>query len=568
MKLRLQAATLLLAAGLAAPVVAQEPTADLRLTKTDVADPVLAIVPVTYLLTVENLGPATAENVVLADTLAASVVFEFAIPTQGTCARDGRVVRCDLGDLAAGSSATVELQVTSGRPSDRPIDTALVVSNTADPNGFDNGDAEQSTFNNFFFPNANLVVTQTDSPDPVTAGETLTYTVSVRNVSLFAAAPDLTLTDVLPDDVTVEEVSPSQGTCDRDGRIVFCELGRLAPDSIAVVVFTVTPQVAGRTLTNSAMATAERLDTIGDDNVSIETTTVGSGGASTDLTLVKTADFPLGASIGPGEVVVYTLTVTTGAAAASEVLLVDSLPPTFELVSVTPDQGTCFADGRVVACELGSLGPAASVQVVIEARGTEPGGFLNTATVSAREGDLNPTDNGDTPETTFVAFDPDAVTDLSITKTGPVATTGPPGPVEAGNPLTYTLTARNAGPSDATGVTVTDLVTPWATVRSASPSQGTCAFEAGVPICRLGALAAGAEATVELTVTPSRAGTLLNTAAVSANESDPTLDDNTTAVTVFVTASEDPLGIPTLSDAAVLSFILLLAACGVLVMKR
>ena len=72
--------------------------------------------------------------------------------------------------------------------------------------------------------------------------------------------------------------------------------------------------------------------------------------------------------------------------------------------------------------------------------------------------------------------------DLAIAKTGPAQVT-------EGNNITYTLTARNLGPTTATGVTVSDPVPANSTFVSASAG---CALAAGVVTCTAGTMAPGA----------------------------------------------------------------------------
>ena len=58
--------------------------------------------------------------------------------------------------------------------------------------------------------------------------------------------------------------------------------------------------------------------------------------------------------------------------------------------------------------------------------------------------------------------------------------TGDIDPVVVGNPLTYTVTVTNAGPSPATNVGVTDILPAGVTVGTISPSQGTCSASGGI----------------------------------------------------------------------------------------
>jgi uncharacterized repeat protein (TIGR01451 family) len=102
----------------------------------------------------------------------------------------------------------------------------------------------------------------------------------------------------------------------------------------------------------------------------------------------------------------YTVTVTNGGpAAATEVVLTDSLPADALFVSASATQGTCRRDGKskrdgVVTCELGGLAAGGSTSVTIVVTPAKAGELSNTASVTAREPDPNPGDNRATTTTT------------------------------------------------------------------------------------------------------------------------------------------------------------------------
>jgi len=126
--------------------------------------------------------------------------------------------------------------------------------------------------------------------------------------------------------------------------------------------------------------------------------------------------------------------------------------------------------------------------------------------------------------------------DLSITKSAA------PSPVVSGNRLTYTLTATNNGPQDATGVTLTDPLPANVHFNSVTSSQGTCsrssttnpAPKGGTVTCKLGDLANGAKASITIVVTATTPGTLGNTANVSGTEPDSDASDNSATATTTV----------------------------------
>ena len=120
--------------------------------------------------------------------------------------------------------------------------------------------------------------------------------------------------------------------------------------------------------------------------------------------------------------------------------------------------------------------------------------------------------------------------DLAITKADN------PDPVTQGQTLTYALTVSNKGPSDATGVTVTDELPAEVAFVSATPSQGECTQANGSVTCDLGSLPIEGTATVTFDVRPTAPGTITNAASVSGNETDPDASNNgvSESTTVFI----------------------------------
>jgi uncharacterized membrane protein len=83
-------------------------------------------------------------------------------------------------------------------------------------------------------------------------------------------------------------------------------------------------------------------------------------------------------------------------------------------------------------------------------------------------------------------------------------------------------------------VTFVDTLPAGMSFVSATPSSGSCSGTSTV-ICNLGALANGESATVSIVVTATTTGSLTNNAAVSADQPDTNLSNNTASVKTKVT---------------------------------
>ena len=121
-----------------------EPTANLSLAKTDSVDPVAVGNLFTYTVTVDNFGPADAQDVVVTDTLPSGLVFDSATSNFGECNESAGTVTCDIGTLVVGAGATIDIVV--GAPTTGTFtNTASVTSATPDPIGEDNSATETTS---------------------------------------------------------------------------------------------------------------------------------------------------------------------------------------------------------------------------------------------------------------------------------------------------------------------------------------------------------------------------------------------------------------------------------------
>jgi uncharacterized repeat protein (TIGR01451 family)/CSLREA domain-containing protein len=119
---------------------------------------------------------------------------------------------------------------------------------------------------------ADLEISKADSPDPVTVGDNLTYTITVINNGPDPAT-NVVVTDTLPSGVTFVSASPG---CVHSAGVVTCNLGNIpAGDSVTItIVVTVT---APGTISNTATVTSDTLDPNTANNSDTEPTEVSEG---------------------------------------------------------------------------------------------------------------------------------------------------------------------------------------------------------------------------------------------------------------------------------------------------
>jgi uncharacterized repeat protein (TIGR01451 family) len=242
--------------------------ADLTLTKTDSPDPVLAGQLLTYTLTVENKGPDEATGVQIVDAVPAGVMFESSASSPACVESPPGTVTCDLGAITSGTTSAAEIKVrppTSGTITNQ----ATVTSTVTDPNTGDNSQSASTIVSP-----ADLRLTQVDSPDPVTVGELLTYTLTVHN-SGPESANGVKVADTLPSGLIPDSGASSPGCAESPAGTVTCDLGSIASGADASVDIKVRPQSEG-SVTNQASVSYDVPDPNPGDNLASADTTINA----------------------------------------------------------------------------------------------------------------------------------------------------------------------------------------------------------------------------------------------------------------------------------------------------
>jgi uncharacterized repeat protein (TIGR01451 family) len=241
-----------------------------------------------------------------------------------------------------------------------------------------------------------LSVEKTDTPDPVTVGDVLTYTIVVENTGN-ADATNVELIDTLPAQTEFISATATSGDCDEppEGTLdaVECDLNDIANGESATVTIRVRAATTGD-INNTATATSLDVPTVTGTDAT-RTTVVP------DLVIRKLDDPD---PVTPEDLLLYTLRVTNrGPDTVNDIVVIDDLPlDDVDLVRFQSDDFICrrnaAAQSGLIRCE-GSLaeGETGTVEIVVEPE--REGTIRNTAEVRAEGSRVD----RDTEETTVEA---------------------------------------------------------------------------------------------------------------------------------------------------------------------
>ncbi|NOT61717.1 MAG: DUF11 domain-containing protein, partial [Acidobacteria bacterium] len=391
------------------------PTSDLKLTKTHTPDPVVAGNNLVYTVTLTNDGPSAAQMVNLVDTLPAFQALQpngidilqtpdatgapaFTCTPAADASTDPRAtpssITCTAAELPpnkkadgtanAAGTVTFKFTVKQSALSPQPTPTTYVNCVTATSMSFDPTAANNTnvcdTVNVIF--NADVAAAKVDTPDPVIAGNLLTYTITAGNSGV-SAALNFMISDPLPaGTVFISAVASAGATLTTPAvgangtvKATWAGLTPVGTSRMLTIVVRVCPdfqqnylaaglQMCQPNLTNTATASSDTPDAVLTNNVATATTTVQ---AQSDLSITKTgaatADFSTSMA---NSIITYTLNfANAGPSNAAGVVVTDVLPKGF-VVSGTPTStvaGTTFtivttAGVTTVTANVGVLGAA------------------------------------------------------------------------------------------------------------------------------------------------------------------------------------------------------------------
>ena len=285
-------------------------------------------------------------------------------------------------------------------------------------------------------------------------------------------------------------------------------IGTLNNGATATLNITATVDVgtSGNTITNTiTVVSADQTDSNTTADDPSEDIVVGT---DADLELSKIVD---NATPDVTTNVIFTLAVTNnGPNQATGVVVTDLLPTGYSYVS--DDGAGAYASGTGL-WTIGTLNSGATATLNITATVNVTGNYTNIAEVTS-SGNTDPDStpgNGVPTEDDYdsVTTNPVSVSDLEITKVVDNATPN------VGTDVVFTLTLTNNGPSDATGVTVSDLLPSGYTFVS---DDGAGAYVPGIGIWTVPVITNGNFAILNITANVNASGVYNNITEVTTSD--------------------------------------------------
>ncbi|MCU1244500.1 MAG: hypothetical protein JWN02_410, partial [Acidobacteria bacterium] len=524
-------------------------SADQELTAVDSPDPVVPGNNLTYTVTVTNHGPDAAVNGGMNGALANQVILQSMMPPAGfACSQFGQNISCINPSFASGATAvfTIVVQVDPALLPQADGSFSSIFSpsgTTSDPVTSNN---TKTVTTSFVTPDADLSITASDAPDPVTPNNNITYTIVATNNG--------------PDPATNGRMSVVYN----GGSTRFVSMNVPAgwscptPAAGAQVNFTcTTPSFAAGSATFTLVLSASAAnigvnDTTIPQNFAVGSDTHDPNNANNTVALTTTYDAPsvdmaVTASDSPDPVapngnITYTVQVTNNGPDAADTAHLNVVGNgTLKFQSITTPAGwSCVApavgSGANFTCTAATLASGASSPFTVVLKADQASLGINPGTITELFGINNswadPNNNNNTATVT-TAYQP-VVSDLAVTGAG-----APPS-VAVGNNITYTGTVSNGGPDAAANTVLSFPLDPKTFFQSlAGPAGFSCTTPAigasGTVQCTNASFASGGSGSYTLVVQVNPAltiaGSVSQSITISSNNSDPQLANNSVTVT-------------------------------------
>ncbi|MBD2167168.1 DUF11 domain-containing protein [Calothrix membranacea FACHB-236] len=438
---------------------------------------------VTFTLKLKNSGPANATGVKIQDLLPSGFSFIGAKASVGKY--DSTTGIWDVGSIKSGRNVTLTLKATVLNATDGAAYTnvaEIVAADQEDPDSIvNNGDPTEDDYSSatlFVVKQADLSLSQTISNESLFVGDEVSFTLTLNN-SGPANATGVKIQDLLPSGFSLIDADTSVGTYDSTTGI--WDVGCIdSGDNVTLTLkATVLNDADAAAYTNVAeIVAADQKDP---DSVVNNGDPTEDDYSSATLFVVKQADLSLSQTISNeslfvGDEVSFTLTLNnSGPANATGVKIQDLLPSGFSLINADTSVGTY--DSTTGIWDVGSIKSGDNVTLTLKAtvlNDADAAAYTNVAEiVAADQEDPDSVVNNANPaeddyksilapvanlsvEKEFTQVNQQSFSDLK--QSVDYNNDGKADQLIAlpGDEVSFTITVRNNGFGDATGVQIVD----------------------------------------------------------------------------------------------------------------
>ncbi|WP_067473233.1 DUF7507 domain-containing protein [Actinomadura hibisca] len=497
---------------------ADQPIADIAVLAT-AQDTAIRVGRTTVLtLTAKNNGPRAATGVAVRAPLPSALRL---VSASGTGGYDGDTSLWTVGSLAPGQAVQIALTVRGADTGFALTTASLAATSPQDPAASN----DVATAGVTVQPRrADLAVTiRLDQPGQPRVGDRITAVVETSNNGP-DTAPDVRALADLPPGLTLDGYTVDQGTLDRDSGV--WRIGALESGESVRLVARLTAAQSGFWSGSVSVSDPGVTDPVGINNSTTSTVQVENvPPPSTDVGIATVG--PADLTVSSGGTVEYRVRASNrGPIIGTGVVYTVTVPQGLGVLEATASAGSFdAATGRWTLGDL-AVGETPTLTLRLRAGTTTGSRTVVTALSHLDQADSNDQDNITSSSVTVTA-----AADLAVTKTVS------PQVANVGELLTYTVTVSNRGPQDDTGVQLQETSRDPVEFLKIDISQGV--FHPDTRTWDVGALAAGATATLTVKVPASPEGSPTNTTVVSgADIADPDLANNRASATVTVLAAD------------------------------
>ena len=390
---------------------------------------------ISYTVTLVNLGPNEASNVVLTDVLGAGLTLVGASSNSGTTTAPGASVATGAPTLAVGGTLTLAVQALVTASSGNVTNAATGVSTTYDPVSTNNA----ATVTVLVRTTADLSISKVASVAVGTVGQTFTYAIEFGNAGP-STAQNVTVTDRMPLGLSLKRAVSDIGTVVSTGGGMTLTLASLAPGARGLITLTVMVTGGSGSITNVAGVTSTTADPVSSNNTATSTI---SRNAGADLSITKAASVTSGTV---GSTFSYVIAfANTGPSTADNVTVTDNLTAAgLTLLSAQASSGTLSTSSTALTLTLANMDGTSNGTITLTVQVNSGAGSITNA-VGITSTTADPTPRNNTATSTISRIDS---VDIAVTLLVPPS-------AAPGTTVQATVTFTNNGPSLAQFVTGT-----------------------------------------------------------------------------------------------------------------